>query len=278
VAALKRAATEPGIAVSASDLDQHRYLLNCLNGVVDLRTGELLPAERHYLITKLCHYRYSPDARCPRFLKFINWAMGETDAAECERVARLVGFLQKVLGYSLTGDVSEKAAFVCYGKKGNNGKTTLLTIFSTILAEYATQLDINTLMTSKMVLLAGAGSATKDANAARPRSPQRHVGRDSAARKRLYEIKKQGVLESVVRWNASVQHRLSANWVFSVVSGFQVDLGPKGATRAAESSELIRQALFSESVWKPATVFHLALVVTSKAPTNNEPRRRRDCM
>jgi P4 family phage/plasmid primase-like protien len=150
VAALKRAATEPGIAVNASDLDQHRYLLNCLNGVVDLRTGELMPPERRYLITKLCHYNFKLDAQSPRFVKFLNWAMGESDAAECERVTRLVGFLQKSLGYSLTGDVSEKAAFVCYGRSGNNGKTTLLTIFTTILTEYATQLDINTLMTTKM--------------------------------------------------------------------------------------------------------------------------------
>lgn len=150
VAGLKRAATEPGIAVNAADLDKHRYLLNCLNGVVDLRTGELMPPERRYLITKLCHYNYRAEAQSPRFLKFLNWAMGESDASDSERVVRLVGFLQKALGYSLTGDVSEKAAFVCYGRSGNNGKTTLLTIFTTILTEYSTQLDINTLMTTKM--------------------------------------------------------------------------------------------------------------------------------
>jgi putative DNA primase/helicase len=66
-----------------------------------------------------------------------------------ERVTRMVGFLQKAFGYALTGDVSEKAAFIFYGAKGNNGKTTILTIFKNLLSEYATQLDINTLMTSK---------------------------------------------------------------------------------------------------------------------------------
>ena len=154
-AALLRAKSEPGMSISAAQLDQHRYLLNCLNGVVDVRTGELLGFERRYYITKLVHVNYRPESNaekdCPRFLKYLHWAMGETpDMAELpERVVRMVGFLQKSIGYALTGDVSEKAAFIFYGAKGNNGKTTLLTIFKTILVEYSCQLDINTLMTSK---------------------------------------------------------------------------------------------------------------------------------
>ena len=154
-AALLRCKSEPGMSIAAAEMDKHRYLLNCLNGVVYVRTGELLPFDRNYYITKLCHVKYNPDSiadrDCPRFLKLLNWTMGETpDLGELPaRVTRMVEFLQKGFGYSLTGDVSEKAAFIFYGAKGNNGKTTLLTIFKTILAEYATQLDINTLMTSK---------------------------------------------------------------------------------------------------------------------------------
>lgn len=154
-AALLRCKSEPGMSISAADLDKHRYLLNCINGVVDVRTGELLPFDRKYYITKLCHVKYNPDSvpekDCPRFLKFLYWAMGETpDMGELpESITRMVNFLQKAFGYALTGDVSEKAAFIFYGARGNNGKTTLLTIFKTILAEYAAQLDINTLMTSK---------------------------------------------------------------------------------------------------------------------------------
>jgi hypothetical protein len=59
-AALLRAKSEPGMSVSAANLDQHRYLLNCLNGVVDVRSGGLLPFERRYYITKLCHVNYNP--------------------------------------------------------------------------------------------------------------------------------------------------------------------------------------------------------------------------
>lgn len=152
MAALKRAASEPGIPVSAAQLDQHRYLLNCLNGVLDIRTGELLQFERHYLITKLCHVKYNPEAKCPRFLKFIHWAMGATpdDGEERERVTRLVNFQQKAFGLALSGDVSEKAVFVFYGRRGNNGKTTLLNVFSGLLSEYSAELDVNTLMTTKL--------------------------------------------------------------------------------------------------------------------------------
>jgi P4 family phage/plasmid primase-like protien len=149
-AALKRAASEPGVPVAAVDLDRHPYLLNCLNGTVDVRTGQCLAFDRSYLITKLCHVSYEPAAECPRFLKFINWAMGETDAGEIpDSVDHMVEFLQKAFGYALTGDVGEKAAFVFYGRSGNNGKTTLLTLFEDLLTEYATRLDINTLMSAK---------------------------------------------------------------------------------------------------------------------------------
>ena len=154
-AALLRCKSEPGMSISASELDRHAYLLNCRNGTVDVRYGQLLPFDREQYITKLCDVRYNPDSSsekdCPRFLKLLFWAMGESpDQGELpERVTRMVDFLQRAFGYALTGDVSEKAAFIFYGHKGNNGKTTLLTLFKTILSEYATQLDINTLMTSK---------------------------------------------------------------------------------------------------------------------------------
>ena len=48
--------------------------------------------------------------------------------------------------------------------------------------------------------------------------------------------------------------------------------------RAAESSELIRQALFSDNFWKPATDFHPTPVGVPRTPASKEPRRRRDCI
>ena len=150
-AALKRAATEPAMPVHAAELDQHPLLLNCLNGVVDLRTGKLLPHDRGYLITKMCHVTYRPDAGCPRFLKFLHWAMGDNPEADLtQRTVRLISFLQRAFGYSISADVSEKCVFVFWGHKGNNGKTTLLTVFRELLSEYSAQISIDTLMTQKV--------------------------------------------------------------------------------------------------------------------------------
>jgi len=149
MAALKRAVGEPRLPVHVTDLDRHPYLLNCLNGTVNLRSGEVLPHDQRLLITKLCHIEYDPRAQCPRFLQFLEWAMGggnNPDAEPPESATRLTAFLQRAFGYSLTADVSDKVAFVFIGPKGNNGKTTLLTVFRKLLAEYSTQISIDTLM------------------------------------------------------------------------------------------------------------------------------------
>jgi P4 family phage/plasmid primase-like protien len=149
--ALGCAASEKGIPVSAADLDQQPFLLNCVNGVVDLRDGKLLPHNREFLITKLCPVTYDPKAACARFLAFLHWAMGANPEAELtQRTVRLVGFLQRAFGYALTSDVSEKAVFILHGERGNNGKTTLLTLFRDLLGrDYSGQLVIDTVMTMK---------------------------------------------------------------------------------------------------------------------------------
>jgi P4 family phage/plasmid primase-like protien len=150
-AALGSAATESGIPISAAELDQHPYLLNCPNGVVDLRDGTLLRHNRDFLITKLCPVPYQANAPCDRFLGFLQWAMGANPEAELsDRAARLVGFLQRAFGYALTSDVSEKAVFILHGERGNNGKTTLLTTFRDLLGrDYSGQLVIDTVMSMK---------------------------------------------------------------------------------------------------------------------------------
>ena len=139
------------LPIEFEKLDTHPYLLNCLNGTLDLRTGDLLEHRREDLITKLCHYDYNPDAECPLFLKFLNEIMGvvpEASESDLERADQLVKYLQKTFGYALTGDVSEKAVF-CFFGGGNNGKSTLLEAVSSIIAEYSSQVLIDSLMSSK---------------------------------------------------------------------------------------------------------------------------------
>lgn len=134
------------IYIEPDKLDTHPYLLNCLNGVVDLRTGQLRPHARDLYITKLVHHRYEPDAECRQWKVFLYRVMGmESDA---DRAERLVNWLQKALGYSLTGVTREKAVFLCWGPT-DAGKSTFLSTFRAIVEEYSTLLQIDTLMTRR---------------------------------------------------------------------------------------------------------------------------------
>lgn len=148
--ALGQAATEPGIPISALDLDIQIMLLNCPNGVVDLTTGKLLPHKREFLMTKLCPVEYLPNAKCPQFLEFLRWAMGAVEDRELsEHTKALVAFLARAFGYALTGDVSTRVVFVFYGE-GKNGKSTLLNLFRDVLgSDYSSQLLIDTVMSMK---------------------------------------------------------------------------------------------------------------------------------
>lgn len=139
---------EPEIFVKAEELDQDPFLLNFRNGTVDLRTGKLAPHEPREFITKLVDHNYSPEATCPLFLKTLAHMMGATpDAseAELERADRLVSWLQKTLGYALTGSTSEKCLFILHGPT-DAGKSTLLELFRWLVKEYSNVIQIDTLM------------------------------------------------------------------------------------------------------------------------------------
>jgi putative DNA primase/helicase len=142
------ALAECELIVTPDQLDTHPFLLNFLNGTLDLRTGELKPHDREQFLTKLVHHNFYPQAECPMFLSFLGRIMGgHADASEPEldRANRMVEYLQRALGYSMTGTTEEKAVFVPFGK-GNNGKTTLLSTFLQLLEEYSVLLQVDTLM------------------------------------------------------------------------------------------------------------------------------------
>ncbi len=128
---------QPALAIRPAELDTHPDLLNCANGTLDLKTGCLRPHRREDFITKLVHHRYRPDAECPRLLDFLKRITVNHPG--------LVDYLQRALGYSLTGHTREKAVFLLHGG-GDNGKSTLLSTFMKMVEEYAVLLQIDTLM------------------------------------------------------------------------------------------------------------------------------------
>jgi putative DNA primase/helicase len=134
---LDLARSEPGVPVLPADLDRDPMLLNVLNGTLDLRTGELRPHGRADLITKLAPVAFDPAATCPRWAAFVRWAMGENDD--------LIDYLQKVVGYWLTGSVAEQALWFFHGG-GANGKSTFLGVVLALLGDYAIQAVSDLLM------------------------------------------------------------------------------------------------------------------------------------
>jgi P4 family phage/plasmid primase-like protien len=131
------AESELGVPVLPRMLDRDPWQLNVQNGIIDLRTGELLEHDPKEHIAKLAPVDYDPAAICPLWERFLDEIMdGNAD---------LIHFLQRATGYSLTGNTSEQCLFILYGT-GANGKTTLMQTISAMLGEYGLQTPVDTLM------------------------------------------------------------------------------------------------------------------------------------
>jgi putative DNA primase/helicase len=158
-AMLARATSEADLVVFPTELDADPWLLNCENGTLDLRSGQLRPHDHNDLITKLCPVAYDPTAEAPTWEKFLTRVM--------DADADLTAFLQRAVGYSLTGDISEHCLFIPHGA-GRNGKSVFLGTIRALLGDHAQQLPRETLMArhrggeipNDIARLAGARLAT----------------------------------------------------------------------------------------------------------------------
>jgi P4 family phage/plasmid primase-like protien len=140
-AMLALARSEPNIPVRPDDLDRDIWLFNCLNGTLDLRSGELRPHRREDLITRIAPVAYDPMAECPKWKAFLKRIMGGNDD--------LVAFLRRALGYTLTGSTSERCIFILYGA-GKNGKTVFIEAMRMLFGEeYAARTPTQTLMAKR---------------------------------------------------------------------------------------------------------------------------------
>jgi len=139
-AMLALAASAPELAVTPDELDADPWKLNVLNGVVDLRTGTLAPHDPGRLMTKLAPVVYNPQADCPRFLAFMDRIFAGRGP--------LIEFMQRALGYALSGDVSEQVLFLLHGV-GANGKSTLVRVVRGILGDYGCSTPPETLLVKR---------------------------------------------------------------------------------------------------------------------------------
>lgn len=139
-ALLTLAPSEPHMAVLHTALDTHPFLLNCQNGTVDLRTGALRPHRREDFLTTCLPIDYDAQAACSLWKSFL-WRIFAQQQP-------LIDFVQKVIGYCLTGSVQEQALFVFWGT-GANGKSTLVNTLLGLFGAFSMKATEELLMVTK---------------------------------------------------------------------------------------------------------------------------------
>jgi putative DNA primase/helicase len=136
VASLARADRRLAARVGIWDADP--WLLTTPSGIVDLRTGTILPHDAERYMTKIT--AVGPGGSCPLWRQFLADITG--------RNVELQAFLQRVAGYSLTGITNEHALFFLFGT-GANGKSTLINTLRAILKAYAEVAPMKTFIASR---------------------------------------------------------------------------------------------------------------------------------
>jgi putative DNA primase/helicase len=129
---IELARTEPSIPVMMSEFDRDPWALNCTNGVVDLRTGELRPHDPTEMHSKVVPVDYDPKNKAPVWLRFLEEVFGGD--------RELTTFVQRFAGYSLTGEIREHMFVFGHGA-GANGKTTMFKALRNVAGDYGVQLD-----------------------------------------------------------------------------------------------------------------------------------------
>ena len=118
-------------------LDKHKMAFNVPNGTLSLKSGQLVPAKRDYFITKFSPVEFTDNADCPMWRRFLDDIFGGD--------RKLIRYIQKAVGYSMTGDTSEQCVFFLYGT-GRNGKSTFLDVLREIFGDYVSNIQPETIM------------------------------------------------------------------------------------------------------------------------------------
>lgn len=132
-----------GLTVTIDRLDADPYALNCMNGVIDLRTGELRPPKREDYCTKMAPCIYDPTATAPLWLRCLTEWFADPSSGVPDQP--LIDYVQALAGYALTGDVCEEKFWIMTGG-GKNGKTTFCKVLQRVMGDYAGQAAPSLLM------------------------------------------------------------------------------------------------------------------------------------
>ena len=118
-------------------LDRYKMALNTPSGVLNLKSGELKEHKPEYYLTKITNVDYSDNADCPKWYEFLS------DIFDADK--DLIRYIQKAVGYTLTGSIAEQCVFFLYGT-GRNGKSTFLDVIRDVFGDYAANIQPETIM------------------------------------------------------------------------------------------------------------------------------------
>ena len=137
--AIKLAAGKPSMMCHAGDFDNDPYLLNCANGVLNLKTFELMPHSPKQMFMKCTRAAYNPEAHSTLWRDTMRQIMPDNNTYD---------YVQRMAGYCLTGDCSEELLFFLYGH-GGTGKGTFTETLGYALGDYSTSVPVGILLSSK---------------------------------------------------------------------------------------------------------------------------------
>lgn len=137
----KLARSSARVMINGKDLDSDPLILNVENGILDIRTGTLMPHDKNANCTKLANVSFDPDATHPALETFLA-TLRETCGTD------VVDFLARAFGYCMTGEVSADALFLLQGE-GGGGKTTILEAVTNMLGDYTVKLPFESFCATK---------------------------------------------------------------------------------------------------------------------------------
>lgn len=128
------ATSDERVVVDINTWDSHRNLLGASNGIIDLKTGELLTGRPDLYLTKATPVSYTQGLTNTRWNQFLDFVTrGDKEFQE---------WLQKAVGYTLTGYVNQDVMFLVYGPPGSGKNTFVETIVNALgTHQYAFSLD-----------------------------------------------------------------------------------------------------------------------------------------
>jgi poxvirus D5 protein-like len=122
------------------EFDKDDMLLNVANGYIDLTSRELYKHDINKMFSQITNTDYTEKMQPAVWLDFLNDIFAGDKA--------VIRYIQKALGYSLTGSTREQIMFILFGK-GRNGKSIFVEVISEILGDYSNNMQAKSLMVKK---------------------------------------------------------------------------------------------------------------------------------